>query len=572
MRHKLSVFARLLFFTAFLAASCRGRKKAIIPAHTIVEDVRSVPAVTSEQIKQIISALDVDPASVKGIKFTCLPMLIKIYEEKAFHPIWSDELLIRSQAEAFQQYLKRSAYDGLFKEDYHYDSIRRWREDLNDSLKLHDAQLWAKYDLVLTDGFLSVLQDLKQGRLQHDSLRMGNHPGSQALFFKKQLEALFNGEPADSLFSKVQPRLPGYDSLHMLLHSFVDSMDDKPYTYIKYPYKKKDPQDSILFVKSLVKRLVEEAILQKEEPLDSVQLADVIKAYQKKKKIKESGEPGNSLVTALNLTDKQKFIRLAITLDRYKAMPAEMPDQYILVNLPGFYLKLIDSDTLVLQSKIICGKPATSTPFITSAVSDMVIMPTWTVPSSIIEKEILPGLKRDPYYLSRKGLSLYNNKDEWIDPATIEWSKYKKGIPYRVVQGSGDDNALGVIKFNFDNPFAVYLHDTNQRHLFRNMMRALSHGCVRVEQWEKLAAFIARNDSLKHTGPDTLRYNRDSIMTWIARKERHVIRIRNRIPLYVRYFTCEVANGKIRFFDDVYNDDKRLAETYFQQRRQFNLH
>lgn len=569
---KNGVLAGLFFIIAFLIASCSGKKAPVIPGHDIVEDVKAVPTITSEQIQNILTALVEDAKSVKGVKFSCLPVLMKIYEEKKFHPLWSEELVIKSQADAFQGYLETAAYDGLFRQDYHYDSVLKWREDLKDSLKQHDALLWAKFDLVLTDGFLSVLQDLKQGRLQPDSQRLSNRINANYPFFNQNLNALFKGSELDTVLSNVQPKFRGYDSLRLMMRSFVDSMDDKPYTYVKYPYKKGNKEDSVAFIRSLTKRLVEEAILKKEEALDSTALAGAIKLYQKKKKNKETGEIGSSLIKSLNLTDKQKFIRLAITLDRYKAMPEKMPEQYILVNLPGFYLKLFDSDTIALHSKIICGKPATSTPFITSAISDMVIMPTWTVPSSIIEKEILPGLKRNPNYLSRKGLSLYNSKDEWIDPASINWFKYKKGIPYRVVQGSGDDNALGVIKFNFDNPFAVYLHDTNQRYLFKNLVRALSHGCVRVEQWEKLAAFIAMNDSSKNKNSDTLKYNRDSITNWILKKERHIIRVKNRIPLYIRYFTCEVSDGKLKFHDDIYDDDKRLTEIYFQQRRQYNLH
>src|SRR5437763_8908740 len=113
---------------------------------------------------------------------------------------------------------------------------------------------------------------------------------------------------------------------------------------------------------------------------------------------------------------------------------------------------------------------------------------------SIIKKDILPGLKRDKGYIARQGFHLIDLNDNEIDPYTINWSKYRNSIPYRVVQGSGDDNALGVLKFNFPNKYAVYLHDTNQRYLFGKSSRALSHGCVRVQQWKSLADYIFRYD------------------------------------------------------------------------------
>lgn len=176
---------------------------------------------------------------------------------------------------------------------------------------------------------------------------------------------------------------------------------------------------------------------------------------------------------------------------------------------------------------------------------------------------MLPGLKRNTNYLSRKGLYLLNNDGDRIDPATVNWARYSKGIPYRIQQGSGDDNALGVIKFNFNNPYSVYLHDTNQRYLFKNSVRSLSHGCVRVQEWEKLANYIVRNDSILAKKTDTLKYNTDSVRNWIANKERHKIDVKNRIPLFIRYFGCESVKGIIRFYDDIYGDDRALAQKYF---------
>jgi L,D-transpeptidase YcbB len=265
----------------------------------------------------------------------------------------------------------------------------------------------------------------------------------------------------------------------------------------------------------------------------------------------------------LNTSDIERFKRIAITLDRYKQLPAKMPDTYIWVNLPGYYLQVWDNDTLVLESRTIVGKPATRTPVLNSNITDMVTYPTWTIPTSIIVKEILPGLKRSPGYLARRGYRLLNNKGEVIDPGSVNWSKYSKGIPYRVQQGSGDNNALGIFKFNFANKYAVYLHDTNQRYLFKNASRALSHGCVRVQEWEKLAFFIARNDSINTKAGDTLRYTTDSIKNWITAKAHLRIEVKNKIPLFIRYFTCEGKNGKVKFYDDIYGEDKALREKYF---------
>jgi murein L,D-transpeptidase YcbB/YkuD len=196
----------------------------------------------------------------------------------------------------------------------------------------------------------------------------------------------------------------------------------------------------------------------------------------------------------------------------------------------------------------------------------MVTYPTWTVPNSIIVKQYLPKLKNNSNYISKIGLKLMDSKGETIDPITVNWSKYSRGIPYKVMQESGDNNSLGVIKFNFKNAYDVYLHDTNQRYLFKNAARAFSHGCVRVQEWGKLAFFIANNDSALSLKKDSLRYTADSIRSWIVQKARHRIDVKNRIPLFIRYFTCEGKNGLIKFYEDIYGEDKLLMKKYFAKK------
>ncbi|RZM12560.1 MAG: peptidoglycan-binding protein, partial [Pedobacter sp.] len=167
-----------------------------------------------------------------------------------------------------------------------------------------------------------------------------------------------------------------------------------------------------------------------------------------------------------------------------------------------------------------------------------------------------------PGYLSRKGFSLVNGQGETVDPYSVNWAKYKKGIPYRVVQGSGDANALGVIKFNFPNKYAVYLHDTNQRYLFAQKTRSLSHGCVRVENWMEIMKDILVQDSVKALKPQDYT-SVDSVKSWLADKKRKVLPVKNKLPVFIRYFTCEGKNGKIEFFDDIYGEDRQIQQRYY---------
>ena len=160
-----------------------------------------------------------------------------------------------------------------------------------------------------------------------------------------------------------------------------------------------------------------------------------------------------------------------------------------------------------------------------------------------------------------------NYKNEEVDPDSVDWTKYKKGIPYKVIQGSGDDNALGVLKFNFYNKYSVYLHDTNQRSFFGSDSRALSHGCVRVQEWEKMAFYIMNNENNAAGNNKAKPVPVDSLSHWLEIKEKHSIPIRSKVPVFIRYFTCEANNGQISFFEDIYGEDKKMSDLLFANKK-----
>ena len=339
-------------------------------------------------------------------------------------------------------------------------------------------------------------------------------------------------------------------------------MDTTQFLHINYPYT-----DTMGFYRSLHIRFLQERIGDTgARRIDSILIRKEIKKFQEKKGLKIDGKAGPEVVNRLNLSDNEKFKRIAITLDRYKLLKT-LPSTFIWVNIPAFKLKVLRNDTVILESKVIVGKPETKTPVLKSAITDMVTFPQWTIPESIIKKDILPALKKDPGYLSRKGFSLVSNDGTVVDPFTVDWEKYKTGIPWKVVQGSGDDNALGIFKFNFNNPYSVYLHDTNQRYLFGNTYRALSHGCVRVQKWKDLAVIISNMDSIylakkgRHQS-----YNVDSMNLWLQNNDRKRIMVNYRIPVYIQYFSCEAKEGKILFYNDIYDNDQYLSERYFKRK------
>ncbi len=545
-----------------VTVSCNSSSKR--DKSKIIANPEKIDNQTSKDIKETLEYAIVNKGKIDDSIMLSLSVLVNdFYISTNFNNVWSQKEKWHPMADSLFIFIQNAALSGLFPNDYHFQDLKSLKVKLDtDSLKRMDANLWTKADLMLTDGFMHIAKDLKDGRLGTDSI--AHKKATPDNYFIAALSTLLSAKQLNTLIIEIEPKQKGYISLKNCLPKFIDSMDNSIYTYLNYPFKKNDVKDSLSFVKKFQKRLFESNAINFINKLpDSLELNSAVRSFQKQRKIKQDGNISTSLIKIMNLNDIERFKRIAITLDRYKQLPDSMPEKYIWVNLPSFYLQVWDHDTIVLDSKVICGKPTTPTPLLTSFITDMVTYPTWTVPNSIIAKQYLPKLKVNPNYLSAIGLKLVDNKGELINPAAINWSKYSKGIPYKVVQNSGDDNALGILKFNFSNPFAVYLHDTNQRYLFKNSGRALSHGCVRVQAWDKLAFFIAKNDSLSLKAGDSLRYNTDSINRWLANKEHKRISVKNKVSLFILYFSCEAKNGKVKFYDDIYGADKIMREKYF---------
>jgi L,D-transpeptidase YcbB len=545
--------------------SCKNNNNRSKKRSDIVTEPAKMNVKVTENIQDLLqSAMREKGVVDDSIKLSLATLVNDFYRTNQYENIWSSNEQWKPVADSLLAFIQFAREYGLFPDDYHHRQLRsvkeRFAADTLASGDRKDAILWTKADLMLTDAFFKIASHLHIGRLGADSTYMNPDSALAGDFYFKNLTAVIDGAGLLTVFHSLEPKHKAYLELRQTVKHFLDSANlGVQYTYVTYPFK-----DSLAFVKNLVKRLKEEGVMSWQvKQVDEGALSYAIGQYQKRSGMKADGKVGAQLIKALNTTDAEKFKRIAINLDRYKMLPKEMPKRYIWVNLPSYYLQVFENDTVKLESRVVVGKPHTRTPLLTSTISDIVTYPQWTIPNSIIVKEILPGLKRNPGYLHRRGYMLLRGNGEAVDPYAVNWARYNKGIPYRVVQGSGDANALGVLKFNFPNKYSVYLHDTNQRYLFKNGNRALSHGCVRVQEWEKLAYFISDTDSSANFYTDTSFVPKDSMKIWLQRKERHIIPVKSKIPVYFRYFTAAGKNGKVVFFDDIYGDDKAAREAWF---------
>ncbi|GGA91482.1 peptidoglycan-binding protein [Puia dinghuensis] len=478
-----------------------------------------------------------------------------VYDNNGYTAIWSDKQRWLPAGDSLLSFIEGCKTYGLFPTDYHFPLLAFFkRVVVEDTLARKNAAMWNRADVLLTDAFFTLVKHLKQGRLDYDSVTLRRDSVLPDSIFTRTLATARQFGVRGALDS-LEPRHPGYDSLKAYLGDFLAGAHFRKLTWLDYPYK-----DSAVFYTALMRRLQEVGYIDSAVTIaDTAMLTGALRKYQENNKLKVTGKASQETVSMMDNSDWEKFKRIAINLDRYKLLPDTLPKTYVWVDLPAFSLQVRSDDTVALESKVIVGAPKTRTPLLTSEISNFVTYPQWTVPNSIIFKEMLPAIKRNVDYLRKQNLMVVDDNDSVRDPLTINWKRLNKNnFPYQLKQRQGDDNSLGVMKFNFKNKYDVYLHDTNVRWMFDKTFRALSHGCVRVKEWRKLSAFLIRND--------TMRYHPDTLKNWISRQEKHTVWGFSRVPIYLRYFTAEGKKGKIVFYDDIYGEDRALRNRYFGQK------
>jgi L,D-transpeptidase YcbB len=547
---------------SFVQCKYKGDKA---PEKDIVINPAELTESTTEDIHHTLEFLKSHEGNLNdSVHINFVNLLDSIYDAGQYKPVWFRQDKTTPEGSSFINLIQNSRLWGLFPNDYHFNMLsfidRAFALDTNAA---RNAALWARKDLLLTDAFFQMARDLKQGRIPYDSVTLRTDTLLKDSFYTGSLnEALQTGNVSQVLHN-LEPKSRGYDSLKSYIGAFLDSANFAPYTFLPYPYT-----DSISFFHLLQKRLVETGNLADTvPPMDPARFKSAILSFQRKYEFKITGHISNSLVDKLNNTDLEKFKRIAVTLDRYKQLPDSLPVSYAWVDLPAYTLRVMDHDSIVFSSKVIVGGPATRSPVLTSEISNFITMPQWTVPFSIIFKEMLPKIRKDSNFLAKENLMVVDDNDSVVDPHKINWRRLSKThFPYQLKQREGDDNSLGVIKFNFRNRYSVYLHDTNVRWMFSKSYRAISHGCVRVKEWDKLADYLVRNDTTTVGKP---KIPSDTIKAYIARNEKHMFSGFHKLPLYIRYFTCEGKDGKIVFYEDIYDEDRNLIQKYFANKSVF---
>jgi len=270
--------------------------------------------------------------------------------------------------------------------------------------------------------------------------------------------------------------------------------------------------------------------------------------YQIRNGLRVSGFVNRRTLAALNIPAQERLAQLESNLVRIKKlMRINKAPRYVLVDIPGFFAQAVDNGALALESNVITGKPSRATPQISAKIVEVNFYPTWSVPRSIAQKDLIPQIRKDPSYFDQEHFSVMVNwKSPPLDPATVDWdSPQVQNYVFR--QDPGPFNALGVVRINMPNKHSVYMHDTPLKQLFSQSARAFSSGCVRVQKVQELSAWL-----LGEQGGWTLAKVEDQI----ASGKRLNVKLARPVPVHFVYVTAFASgNGIAQFRPDIYGRD-----------------
>jgi murein L,D-transpeptidase YcbB/YkuD len=244
--------------------------------------------------------------------------------------------------------------------------------------------------------------------------------------------------------------------------------------------------------------------------------------------------------------------QLRMNLERWRWAPRDLGDRYILINVPAYQMQVMEGDQPKLAMRVIVGQPDHQTPLFSDEMTYVVFSPYWNIPPDILRDETLPRVVSDPDYLRRNNMEVVGTSGDVVDASSVDWSDETevKGLRFR--QAPGPENSLGLVKFIFPNHFNVYLHDTPGDRLFFKQTRALSHGCIRVEQPVALAEYVMG---------DRPEWTADRIQAAMNANEEKTVTLKRKLPVHIGYWTAWVeADGKtVTYTDDPYGIDARHA-------------
>jgi murein L,D-transpeptidase YcbB/YkuD len=470
------------------------------------------------------------------------------YQRRGYQAAWLSEGKLTTSAYEFINTLRS------YRNDFGDSSFTQGLEDrdLGAMLLSQEYDKRSALDLKLTGTFFRYA-DRAYGGKDVDLKDLEWYIPRMKKDYQKLLDSLVS---SPKTYSAYEPVNGFYKALKTVLIHYRDIKNKGGLTFVaspKLPLRKGDSTDAVVLLKKALTATGDytgpDLSAAYTDPL-----AAAVSHYQVRLGLRPTGILDSLTLAEINIPIDLRIEQIMLNMERLRWLPDTVPAHFILVNIPEYRLHIYEHSQLQWSMNVVVGNAATATSIFTGRLSVVDFCPYWNVPNSIIKKELLPHLKKDPDYLDKMNMEIVNG-DQILSPDEINWNRYKDAVPFVIRQRSGPQNSLGRIAFFFPNSFDIYLHDTPAQSFFSESSRAFSHGCIRLAEPLKLADYVFKNNPQM----DSAR-----IRELIAANQEKKVPVYPSIPVYIVYFTAWVDEaGQINFRHDVYGHDAKLAKEVF---------
>lgn len=512
----------------------------------------------------IRSMLESDLSLSGSLKPESVKVLRRYYESRSWTPYWVDRNGPSSLADDWIRTIRTSWLHGLRPQDYHLELLKQHGDQIQEMLSRtgNADQLIGIMDVLLTDAFFRFSTHLLEGKVSPQRFDPHWISPSHKFDIMEMLDKLSARRNIQETIYELAPPHEEYWNLaqaSVQLKSVVDA-GGWPNVESGGTIRLGDRGHRVDQLRTRLKFSLDLGASTGDDAMFDPVLEKAVRRFQARHGLKADGVAGKETLAALNVTAAQRWRQVMLNLERWRWLPRQWQDCRIIVNIAAFMLQGYRGDRKQIEMPVIVGKSYQKTPVFSEKMGYMVINPYWNVPGSIVVKELLPILRKDPGYLVRNHYEVvagWESPVRVINPARIDWKTVHGGnLPGRIRQLPGPWNALGRIKFIFPNQFHVYLHDTPTRRLFSNPRRALSHGCIRVGSPLDLAVFLLQDDPS---------WTLDRLEQLIATGQRRTVRISQPCAVHLLYWTAWIdENGELNFREDIYERDKPLWDALNQ--------
>lgn len=473
------------------------------------------------------------------------------YAQRDNYPYWTGTPGVRGRANDLRKALEASWTHGLNPYSYHLEQIRTfWGAT---GIKEQGA-----LELLLSDAFVRYVRDLSGIRIDPSTLRSSAEYWQQAPEASSVLEMLSENRRIREVLRAIEPKGATYKAMQAELIR-LSTAQEEPYASIlpiSFDGALMRPGWRHKAVPALRVRLGVHAQTQDERLYDD-RLAAAVMRFQRDNGLEPDAVIGSTTLQMLNQTNRKRIMQLIANMERLRWVSEEKPDRFVIVNIPSATLWAIDKGRVRFEMPVIVGSPARPTSSFITQIEGVRFNPDWTVPPTIKRFDILPKIQDEPGYLQNKGIELikgYGKDARTLDPASIDWAAISAAElnSLRMVQIPGEHNPLGRVRILMPNKYNIYLHDTNHPEYFEKAARAVSSGCIRLHDPEKMASFIMEERS---------GWSKDDMQRVLATLETTDIKIDTRVPVYVLYYTAWLdENGQVIYGPDIYKQDEKLLK------------